>query len=77
MEEPTKPEVETPNCFLDKERKCSGDCMAFVHTMPQGVLIQCGILMNLNALSEVRDILKGNPKGVTHPVSAPPPEVTQ
>lgn len=54
--------MDTPKCFLDKERECGGDCMAFVHTSMGERLIQCGILMNLNALSEVRDIVKGKPE---------------
>lgn len=64
-----------PKCFLDKSRECNGECMAFVHIIPADLVIQCGILMNLNALSEIRDTLKGKTSEGVHPISAPPPEV--
>ena len=57
------------HCFLDKNRGCSADCMAYSGTPTQ----QKCVLLEVTA--DLTDMLTGKIMTVKHPVSAPPPEI--
>ncbi len=61
----------TRYCFLDVRRVCEHDCMAWSGTEddePDCLL--------LDTLDRLQKLLLEETSAITHPVSAPPPEVT-
>ena len=61
-------------CFLDKERNCQEECMAFCGKDTEHPM--CALVNSVSVVGlMVSTMLKASQNGITHPKSAPPPEV--
>ena len=63
-------------CFLDKDRKCTEECMAYTGEPYDEVCEAKPKCLLLETAGGLSDMLTGKTMTVKHPVSAPPPEIT-